>query len=191
MPRWLEPASPLTIHWWTSPALELDTVSTPSVVSSTELRDRRAGEGGTRPWPGKDAEEEPKARRETDRDFIRTYIRRDEMKETASLSEWEAANISLTTPWITNPPLSFSSTSEPNSSERLSIDCLDTVMYYSSDFSGGIPPLLACLSSQWKVCCGSLSGWGTVNQTGWEAVKRQTTHRVPHPSWKWKVSIWR
>lgn len=55
-----------------SPALELETVSAPSVVSSTELRDRRAGEGGNQPWPGKDAEEKPKTRRETDRDFIRT-----------------------------------------------------------------------------------------------------------------------
>lgn len=96
------------------------------------------------------------------------------------MSEREAANISLTTPWITNPPLSFSSTSDLNPSECLSIDCLDTAMYYSSAFGAGIPPLLAYLSSQWKACRGGLSGWGTASQAGWEAVKPPATHTACH-----------
>lgn len=43
----------LTIHWCSSPALEPGFAS---AVSSTELRDRRAGEGGAQPWDGKEAE---------------------------------------------------------------------------------------------------------------------------------------
>ncbi len=81
--------SKLTIHWCLSPALEPDTVSDPSVISSTELRDRRAGEDGTQPWTGKEADEE-RLMKETERKqwvYQGNQIRLNQMR-TASENEW-------------------------------------------------------------------------------------------------------